>query len=141
MDSIYIGISVIFMIIIMLDYWDRYPKTEHFENNSDVDNINGPNLIDYSAISPSAVNIGGVTKNFSNFTKFGEYPSIPLCKNCKLDYDCVNYPYDIDNNQTYMNVCTRCQTPLNSRTYNGLDEPIIVAARSAGRPRVNRVIN
>ncbi len=136
MDSIYVGISVIFMIIIMLDYWDRYPKIEKFENY----NINGANLIDYTAISSGAINIGSVSKNFSNFTKFGDYPSIPLCKNCKLDYDCVNYPYDIDNNQTYMNVCTRCKTN-NSHIMDETYEPIIVAARSAGRPRVSRAIN
>lgn len=96
---------------------------------------------DLSNTSCSAVNFRSTnglstksTKNFGNFGIIGKFPAIPICDNCGLEFDCVNYNYNYRDDK-HMNVCKKCDKNGLGKNYNDLHQPLYVYARSAGKPR------
>jgi hypothetical protein len=140
MDQIYFWILILFFIILVLDYSDKYfKKKENFQNQDD-------NQISDSSVAPyyeenrlyvyeppystNAVNIyTNQNLNFKNFTTNGVTPSYIKCPSCELQYDCTNYPYDVDDKN--MSVCTKCNEKI---SINNNNFPIY--AKAVGRPRV-----
>lgn len=81
-----------------------------------------------------------VLKNFSDFGTFGDFPPMPICDSCGLEFDCSNYSYqDVDDKN--MNVCRKCKNDLFTKNYNDLSKPLYVYARSVGKPRQCRLLN
>jgi hypothetical protein len=140
MDQIYFWILILFFIILVLDYSDKYfKKKENFQNQDD-------NQISDSSVAPyyeenrlyvyeppystNAVNIyTNQNLNFKNFTTNGVTPSYIKCPSCELQYDCTNYPYNVDDKN--MSVCTKCNEKI---SINNNNFPIY--AKAVGRPRV-----
>ena len=124
MDKIYIFIIIFIVVLIALELIERkYPKPEPFCNkmddtfNTDMDN-------------DSSINFNNKNLNFKNFSTNGRQPPFLKCPMCRLDFDCTNYPYNVDDNN--VSVCTNCVDRLD---LNG-NNPVL--GRSPGRPRVCR---
>ena len=141
MDQIYFWILILFFIILILDYSDKYMKKETFiHQDSSIPNSNKPpyyeehNLFLYEPpYTSNAVNLNSNpnTLNFKNFGTNGITPPFLKCASCNLQFDCTNYPYDVDDKNA--SVCTKCheKVSLNNNNYP-------VYARAAGKPRVCR---
>jgi hypothetical protein len=141
MDQIYFWILILFFIILILDYSDKYfKKKENFtnENNQISDSTIPPyyeenRLFTYEPpYSANAVNISSNKNlNFKNFGTNGITPPFLKCPSCNLQYDCSNYPYDVDDKNA--SVCTKCheKVSLNNNNYP-------VYSKSVGKPRVCR---
>lgn len=136
MDQIYFWIIILFIIILVLDYTDKYFKKEHFTNNVISDSTIAPyyeenRLYVYEPpYSTNAVNIStDKNLNFKNFGTNGVTPSFLRCPACELQYDCSNFPYDVDDKNA--SVCTKCYQK-NSLNNNNLP----VYAKAVGKPRV-----
>jgi len=140
MDQIYFWILILFFIILILDYSDKYMKRkENFINkDSSISNSNKPpyyeehNLFLYEPpYTTNAVNLNSNpnTLNFKNFGTNGITPPFLKCSSCNLQFDCSNYPYEVDDKNA--TVCTTCyeKVSLNNNNYP-------VYARAAGKPRV-----
>jgi len=134
MDQIYFWILILFFIILILDYSDKYfKKKEYFNNisNSTKTPFYEENRL-YTYEPPyttNAININNKNINFKNFGTNGVTPPFIKCPSCKLQYDCSNYPYDIDDNN--MSVCTKCNEKISFNDIN-----LNVYAKSIGRPRI-----
>lgn len=143
MDQIYFWILILLCIILILDYSDKY-----FKNKEKFTNSNSNSIISDSTIPPyyeenrlyvyeppystNAVNINSNQNlNFKNFGTNGITPPFIKCPSCALQYDCTNYPYDVDDKNA--NVCTKCneKVSLDNNNYP-------VYAKSVGKPRVCR---
>ena len=134
MDQIYFWIIILFLIILILDYSDKY-----FKNKENFTSISNSTVAPYyqenrlyiyePPYSTNAVNLTNTNLNFKNFTTNGVTPSYLRCPSCELQYDCSNYPYDVDDKNT--SVCTKCfeKISVNDNNYP-------VYAKAAGRPRV-----
>ena len=139
MDQIYFWILILFLIILILDYSDKYfKKTEKFTNSNVADSTLPPyyeenRLFVYEPpYSTNAVNIStNQNLNFKNFGTNGITPPYLKCPSCELQYDCSNYPYDVDDKNA--SVCTRCTDKVSLNNNN-----FPVYANSAGKPRVCR---
>lgn len=138
MDQIYFWILILFFIILILDYSDKYfKKKENFENKQIISDSTVPPYYEENRLyvyeppySSNSVNL--YTNNnigFSNFTTNGVTPSYIKCPSCELQYDCTNYPYDVDDQN--MNVCTKCNEKV---SVNNNNYPVY--AKAVGRPRV-----
>ena len=134
MDQIYFWILILFLIILILDYSDKY-----FKNKENFTSISNSTVAPYyeenrlyvyePPYSTNAVNLTNTNLNFKNFTTNGITPSYLRCPSCELQYDCSNYPYDVDDKNA--SVCTKCfeKISVNNNNYP-------VYAKAAGRPRV-----
>ena len=138
MDQIYIWILILIFIILVLDYSDKFFKNnkESFENKKN-DTImpyyEENTLVVYEPpYTTNSVNIGTSKNiNFKNFGTNGVSPPYLKCPSCDLQFDCSNFPYEMDD--TYTSVCTKC----NEKIF--LDENNFpVYAKSLGRPRAAR---
>ncbi len=91
----------------------------------------------------SAVNLRS-SKQFGTFGTSGKRPSFiglanpdtyegqyMTCPGCQLQFDCSNYPYEVD--EKHGAVCTNC---IEKRMYNEFNLPVF--AKSIGSPRVCR---
>lgn len=144
MDKVYFWILMLFLIVLALDFSERFfkRKSEVKEgfgsrwSTGDYPNYYEENrLIEYSPpITSNSVNINFNSSNspthaqFSNFTTNGITPPFLKCPSCKLQYQCANYPYEVsDKNES---VCSNCV----SRVFMDQNN-FPVYARSNGRPR------
>jgi cbb3-type cytochrome oxidase subunit 3 len=146
MDQIYFWILILFFIILILDYSDKYFKKrkENFQDyaNFSINDISDQKVPPYyeenrlyvyePPYTTNAVNISNSNNlNFKNFGTNGIIPPFLKCSSCELQYNCTNFPYDADDKN--MSVCQKCYT----KTYcNANNEPVY--AKSAGKPRVCR---
>jgi hypothetical protein len=140
MDQIYFWILILFFIILILDYSDKYMKNkENFINKqSMIPNSNIPPYYEENRLftyeppyTSNAVNLnqGQNSLNFKNFGTNGITPPFLKCSSCNLQFGCSNFPYDVDDkNET---VCTTC---FNKISLNNNNYPVY--ARAAGKPRV-----
>ena len=141
MDQIYFWILLLFCVILILDYSDKYfnKKKEQFTSiqKLPISNSTMPpyyeenRLITYEPpYTTNAVNIYNSNNlNFKNFTTNGAVPSFLKCPSCTLQYDCTNYPYDVDDKN--VNTCTKCYDNVSMTNDN-----FPVYAKSVGKPRV-----
>ncbi len=145
MDQIYFWILILFVMICVLDISERFFKREsnikeNFGNRWS-DGISQPfyeenRLVEYvPPITTNSVNLHLNTQppnyahtQFSNFTTNGYYPPFLKCSSCNLQYNCSDYPYEVD--EKNMNVCSNCLEKIN---LNDLNMPVY--ARANGRPR------
>jgi hypothetical protein len=136
MDPIYFWILILFFIILILDFSDKYlKKKENFENELS-DAPEGKNYYFeennvYKFNPPTTSNAVNFNKppNFSNFATSGITPSYVKCPSCLLQYDCSNFPYDVDDKN--VSTCTKCfeNTEVDSNNFP-------VYAKAVGKPRV-----
>jgi len=141
MDQIYFWILILFFIILILDYSDKYfKKKENFTNeNNQISDSTVPPYYEENRLyvyeppySTNAVNISSNKNlNFKNFGTNGITPPFLKCPSCNLQYDCSNYPYDVDDKNG--SVCTKCyeKVSLNNNNYP-------VYSKGVGKPRVCR---
>jgi len=133
MDQIYFWILILFFIILILDYSDKYlKKKEHFETfsaNPQSYYFEENNL--YKFDPPSTTNSINFNKptNFSNFATSGITPSYVKCPSCVLQYDCTNFPDEVDDKN--VSTCTKCFENIQVD-----DNNFPVYAKSVGKPRV-----
>lgn len=139
MDQIYLWIIILFAVILILDYSERFmkkSKKENFDNQSDPKKSlpiyyeeNRLNVYE-PPYSTNAININrGQHANFSNFGTNGVTPPFLKCPSCSLQFDCSNYPYDVDDKNG--NVCTKCYEKVFLDNNN-----MPVYSRAAGKPRI-----
>lgn len=131
MDQIYFWILILFLMILVLDYSDKYYKNKEHFNSTIPPYYEENRLYVYEPpYSTNAVNINSNQNlNFKNFGTNGITPPFVKCPSCNLQFDCSNYPYDVDDKNS--SVCTRCtdKISLNDNNYP-------VYAKSVGKPRV-----
>lgn len=139
MDTIYLWMIGLFVVVLVLDYLDkRQNNQENFENiggfNPGQPYVQERNLVTYSRPEYSAnvnFNFRKNNLNFRNFGTDGVNPPYLKCPMCSIQFDCSSYPYEIsDKNE---NVCTTC---MGKYVLN--DKRFPVFARANGRPRVCR---
>ncbi len=146
MDQFYFWIIMLFLVVIALDYSEKYIKTkseqkENFGNRWETGDYphfyEENNLVEYiPPITSNSVNLSTNSLNsahaqFSNFATNGTTPPFIKCPSCELQFNCSNYPYQTDDKN--MNVCSNCITKIYSNDDN---QPVF--ARANGRPRVCR---
>mgnify|MGYP000884379347 FL=1 len=143
MDQIYFWIIILFLVILFLDYYEKKNKTkEHFEpdiKNGQISDSTLPPYFEENRLSvykpiysTNAVNINSNKNlNFKNFTTNGITPPYLKCPSCSLQYQCSDYPYNVDEKNE--NVCHSCNEKI---SYNSNNFPVY--AKSVGKPRVCR---
>ena len=143
MDQIYFWILILLVIILILDYTDKYfNKKEKFDNFDKISDSTIPpyyeenRLITYEPpYSTNAVNFSTTATNnnlnFKNFTTNGTTPPFLKCPPCELQFGCSNYPYEVD--EKNVNVCTTCDSKVSLDANN-----MPIYARGNGKPRVCR---
>lgn len=136
MDQIYIWIIILFIVILYLDYCEKYYKKEDFTNNNSNDNkisyFEENKLTTSIPVNTlSALNINNKNLNFKNFSTDSITPPYLKCSTCKLDFNCADFPYEVDDK--HKNVCHKCNEKLCNNNYN-----FPIYAKEAGRPRVCR---
>jgi hypothetical protein len=138
MDQIYFWIIILFLIILILDYSDKYFKNkENFTNTDQISNSSIPPYYEENRLyvyeppySTNAVNINSNKNlNFKNFGTNGVAPPFLKCSSCNLQFDCSNYPYEVDDKNA--SVCTTCNEKVSLDKNN-----MPVYAKAAGKPRV-----
>jgi hypothetical protein len=144
MDQIYFWILILFFIILILDYSDKYfKKKENFNNKDFISNSTIAPYFEENRLyvyeppySTNAVNISSNKNlNFKNFGTNGITPPFLKCPSCELQFDCTNYPYNVDDKN--QSVCTGCYEKLSLDNNN-----MTVYSKSVGRPRVcKKLIN
>ncbi len=125
-----------------MDYSDKYfkNKKENFENKEMIsDSTVAPyyeenRLFTYSPpYTTNAVNMGTSSTNgnlnFRNFGTNGITPPFLKCPSCHLQFDCSNYPYEVDDKN--VSVCTSC---YNKISVNNDNYPVY--AKAVGKPRL-----
>jgi hypothetical protein len=140
MDQIYFWILILFFIILILDYSDKYfKKREGFENKTPVSDSTVPPYYEENRLyvyeppyTSNAVNIYNNNNiGFKNFGTNGITPPFLKCPSCNLQFDCSNYPYDVDDKNG--SVCTSCFQKVSLDNNN-----MPVYARANGKPRICR---
>lgn len=140
-------ILILILILLGLEYGPRLFQRgrEHFESGGSWTDGSraGPGYFEENVIGSygdnmtgSAVNIRkpGLTGGAGFFAMggvSGETPAYLKCPSCSLQFDCVNYPYPVDD--THGTVCTTC---VDKTLYNEFNLPVF--AKSVGAPRVAR---
>jgi hypothetical protein len=143
MDQVYIWILILIFIILILDYSDRYFKKEHFTNQDEINKEikDSPPYYEENTLfvyeppyTNNALNISTSKNiNFKNFGTNGITPPYIKCPSCDLQFDCSNFPYEVDD--TYTSVCTKCNEKIFLDKNN-----FPVFAKSLGRPRAARCL-
>ena len=138
MDQIYFWIIILFIIILILDYSDKVLNNkEKFSNlsNSNTTKLDS-NYFEENRLfvyeppyTTNAINLNNNNLNFKNFGTNGITPPFIKCANCNLQFDCTNFPYDVDDKN--VNTCTKCNEKISLNKNN-----FPIYARSVGKPRV-----
>jgi len=151
MDQIYFWIVILFVVVLILDFSDKYYSKNKDKNNKENNikegfnnwnnipkGINPPfyeenRLITYEPpYTTNALNFNSNSPiNFKNFGTHGITPPFVKCPVCDLQFDCSNFPYDVDDKNG--SVCTKCNEKL---AFDDNNVPIY--ARSNGKPRACR---
>ncbi len=140
MDQIYFWIIILFIIILFLDYCEKKVKKENFTNHQDgqISNSTSPPYYEENRLSvfkptytTNAINFNNKNINFKNFGTSGETPPFLKCPSCNLQFQCTDYPHDVD--EKNQSVCHNCFEKI---SYNDLNFPVY--AKSVGKPRVCR---
>jgi len=140
MDQIYFWIIILFIIILFLDYCEKKVKKEDFTNQQgdQISNSTSPSYYEENRLSvfnpvytTNAINFNNKNINFKNFGTSGETPPFLNCPSCNLQFQCTDYPHDVD--EKNQSVCHNCFEKI---SYNDLNFPVY--AKSVGRPRVCR---
>jgi hypothetical protein len=139
MDQIYFWILILFIVVLILDYTDGYfkKKTENFTNKemeaSPPPYFEENRLFTYEpAYTTNAINFNSNRSiDFKNFGTNGITPPFLKCASCNLQFDCTNFPHDVDDK--YTSVCTKCNENIYMNKNN-----MPIYAKSAGKPRVCR---
>jgi hypothetical protein len=148
MNYLYI-ILILIAVVLLLEFGQRYlrQRRENFEN---FENPESKIYFEENAIAQfgdnttsSAVNLRS-PKQFGTFGTSGKRPSFiglanpdsyqgqyMKCPGCELQFDCSNYPYEVD--EKHGAVCTNC---IEKKMYNEFNLPVF--AKSIGSPRVCR---
>ena len=144
MDKIYFWILILFFIVLILDFSDKYMKNkrENFNNidfnNETISDSTIPKYFEENRVyeyeppyTSNAVNLNTSPNslNFKNFGTNGIRPPFLKCPSCKLQFNCSNYPYDVDSQNE--SVCTSC---YNKISVNDKNYPVY--AKAVGRPRL-----
>lgn len=140
MDHQLIAIIVVFILLFVLEKYESYNKEEFIPIRLPGYTNWSPHLYPGYFETASSVNFAKKDKNFGNFGTFGSYPPMPLCESCEESVNCVAPPYQFVNNvgdetgEQHGSVCTMCRS-INGKNYGDLNRPLLVAARTNGRPR------
>jgi hypothetical protein len=144
MDKIYFWILILFFIVLILDFSDKYMKKrrENFNNidfnNETISDSTIPKYFEENRVyeyeppyTSNAVNINTSPNslNFKNFGTNGITPPFLKCPSCNLQFNCSNYPYDVDSQNE--SVCTSCNNKISVN-----DNNYPVYAKAVGRPRL-----
>jgi hypothetical protein len=141
-------ILILILVLVLLECGQRYLRTqkekfENFENPDSKIYFEENTLVNFGDnITGSAVNIRHPTRGqVGTFGTSGKHPSyIGLasadsyqgnylnCPSCQLQFDCTNYPYEVDSKHGA--VCTNC---IEKKMYNEFNLPVY--AKSIGSPR------
>ncbi len=149
MNYLYI-ILILIAILVLLEYGQRYLKKqkEGFANRETFENpysdiyFEENTLVNFGDnITGSAVNIAKPYPQIGTFGTSGKRPSyVGLanpdtyqgnylnCPSCQLQFDCTNYPYEVD--PKHGAVCSSC---IEKKLYNEFNLPVY--AKSVGSPR------
>ena len=139
MDQIYFWIIILFIVILFLDYCEKKIKKENFSNKHEaISNSTFPPYYEENRLSvykpvytTNAVNLNNKNLNFKNFGTNGTTPPFLKCTTCNLQFQCSDYPYEVDDKN--QNVCHNCYEKI---SYNNINFPVY--AKSVGKPRVCR---
>jgi hypothetical protein len=121
-----IKLCVIIFLFLTLFIMEQFESKDSFHNSP------------YSVNSKTSVSFGN--KVDSSYGAFGKYPPNSLCHSCNLVNGSVNSPYsrinDLgdENGDLYGKVSLNCNS-IYGKNYGNLDYPLLVDARSTGRPR------
>ena len=105
MDQIYFWIIILLILILILDYSDKFLNNkEKFSNStnmsttqSDSNYFEENRLFVYEPpYTTNAINLNNNNLNFKNFGTNGITPPFVKCASCNLQFDCTNFPYDVD---------------------------------------------
>ena len=148
MNYLYI-ILILLLLLLVLEFGQRYLRQrretfENFENPNSKIYFEENNIASFGDnTTSSAVNLRS-SKQFGTFGTSGKRPSFiglanpdtyegqyMTCPGCQLQFDCSNYPYEVD--EKHGAVCTNC---IEKRMYNEFNLPVF--AKSIGSPRVCR---
>lgn len=139
----YINYSIIALLIIIIFFTNHKTKESYSTMYSDLTPTSITNQKFLEKYSDTGLtSLGSRNKkyiDFGNFGTIGDFPSIPICNSCGLEYNCVNYDYQ-STDDLNMNVCRKCEKNGTFKNYGNLKKPLYVYARSAGRPRQCRLI-
>lgn len=153
MDFQLTAIIAIFGLLIILDKIEKKSESSESSDNSEgfVSHINkgytNPSvLLNQSSSSlPYSVNYTPTPNNFGNFGTIGSFPPNPLCLTCDLQSNSVTAPYIHSNDlgdqsgELHGKLARSCGG-IYGKNYSDLNRPLLVAARSTGRPRQCRRI-
>jgi hypothetical protein len=146
MDQIYFWILILFFIILILDYSDKYfKKKENFNNNIPNNSISDSTIQPYyeenrlfvyePPYTSNAVNLNSNQNlQFKNFGTNGITPPFLKCPSCNLQFNCSNFPYDVDDKNA--SVCSTCTHKVSLDSNN-----MPVYSKAVGKPRVCRDLN
>lgn len=138
MEYIYV-IIILLVIWALFEFSQRYIRAnrefyqnqrEEFENPESKTYFEENTLVNFGDnMTGSAVNIRTFQRGqATTFGTSGETPAYLQCPQCHLQFDCTNYPYQVDGKNT--SVCSSC---IEKRLYNEFNMPVY--AKSVGSPR------
>lgn len=124
----YNQLLIIILLIIIIYYLENNNKElyTNISQNIDTDTIYQP------------VAYNNKNKSFKNFGIIGNTPPNPIEENCKLEYNCASFPYNIYSGHNKTQVCTKCKT--DTKNYYDLRKPINMSVRTNGQPRLSKHI-
>ncbi len=142
------AIIILLLIVILLEFGQRYLRTqkenfENFENPNSKIYFEENTLVNFGDnTTGSAVNIrhpyrsqvgtfgtSGVRPSYIGLANPDTYAGGYMkCPSCELQFDCSNYPYEVD--AKHGAVCTNC---IEKKMYNEFNLPVY--AKSIGSPR------
>lgn len=132
MDQVYFWIIILFLVILFLDFCEKRYQKENFSNMNYFEENKLKNSHPISTVN--AINFNNKNLNFKNFSTDSINPPYLKCSNCKLDYNCVDYPFEVDHKNE--NVCHKCFLNKSCEINN-----IPVYAKSVGRTRTCRYLH
>ena len=131
---------ILVLLLVIFEVAQRYLRNqkETFANKSreGFENPNSKTYFEENTLIQFGDNITGSAVNIRHpyraqvgvFGTSGETPAYLQCPSCNLQFDCANYPYEVD--ERYGAVCNNC---IEKKLYNEFNIPVY--AKSVGSPR------